>query len=202
MPKKLLQRKVDTRFLSRLWPPLKKRGHLYQREEIVFEYSKKYVSPTNQFGVGDELGTVVDPEYGSKLLVRFFGEDHDEEMGKNDVAPASFGKLFPDSCASGGGIKWRFQRMCAGGGLVTKEMNSNDEGDDEGDDEGNHEGNGKGDDKSNAKGGLVTKEMNSNDEGDDEGDDEGNDKGDDEGCLLYTSPSPRDYAASRMPSSA
>ena len=24
----------------------------------------------------------------------------------------------------------------------------------------------------------------------------------DEGCLLYTSPSPRDYAASRMPSSA
>ena len=23
-----------------------------------------------------------------------------------------------------------------------------------------------------------------------------------EGCLLYTSPSPRDYAASRMPSSA
>ena len=37
-------------------------------------------------------------------------------------------------------------------------------------------------------------------EGEDEDDDEIEDE--DEDCLLYTSPSPRDYAAYRMPSSA
>ena len=42
------------------------------------------------------------------------------------------------------------------------------------------------------------------DDGDDDGhdDDDGDDDDDDDDCLLYTSPSPRDYAASRMPSSA
>ena len=55
----------------------------------------------NPHGVGEELGVVVDPGYGTRMLLRFFGCSYPEEISKSNVRPCRFGKYHPDAKAIG-----------------------------------------------------------------------------------------------------
>ena len=124
---KPLQKKYNTRFCSLLWPPINKRGYPFSKDQLVYEYAKKYVQGNNRYGVGPELGVVVDPAYGSKMLVLFFGETEAEVISKTNVRACPFGKLFPDTRAKGGGAEYTFIKAVKGGGLISRQFTSDEE---------------------------------------------------------------------------
>ena len=117
---KPLQKRFSTRFLSVLWPPINKRGYPFSKRQLVFEYDKKYVKGNNRYGVGPELGAVVDPDYGTKMLVLFCGEKEPEVISKSNVRACPFGPLFPNAEAQGGGMVYQFVKILKGGGMVSR----------------------------------------------------------------------------------
>ena len=117
---KPLQKRYSTRFLSVLWPPINKRGYPFSKRQLVYEYDKKYVKGNNRYGVGPELGAVVDPDYGTKMLVLFCGEKEPEVISKSNVRACPFGPLFPNADAQGGGMVYKFVKTLKGGGMVSR----------------------------------------------------------------------------------
>ena len=66
-------------------PPKKKRNEIFQKNEEVYERHRKYKSATNPHMVGETMGHIVDPNYGTKVLCRFYGSDHDEEVSRTNL---------------------------------------------------------------------------------------------------------------------
>ena len=111
-----VRRKVSCVFLSKLWPPLKrKKGQVWSRGRLCYEVADSYRSLTNPYGVGKSLGVIFDPEYGKKILVKWENaKGKSEKMMNKNLGEV----LFSDTVLSADNIRYGFIKPLKEGALV------------------------------------------------------------------------------------